>query len=194
MNKKVIIADDDAQIRKVLKQALLHSEYQIVAEATNGLDLLEKCTALIPDVAIVDIQMPTMDGISATKMIIEESKAKCVIILTSFDEQEYVSRAINAGVSGYLTKPLDLDMLIPTIESALFRSKQLYEKHKELNKTVKRKQSLKYIDKAKLCLMESRDVSEETAYMMMKEISKKNQLRLESVARIIIAKWGKSND
>lgn len=192
--KRIIIADDDIQIRRLLKKALSNSEYQVIAEASNGLELFDLCKEHVPDAAIVDIQMPTIDGISAARMITDEGKVKCVIILTSYDTKEYVNGAIGVGVAGYLTKPLDIDILIPVIENALKSSKQLYEKNKELNKIEKKKKSLKYVDKAKLFLMENKNIAEEEAYLLMKDISKRKQLPLESVARIIISKMGKKDD
>lgn len=190
-NKKtVIIADDDINVRNTLKKALYNSDYEIIAEAANGLDLFEKCKSLSPDVAIVDIQMPTMDGIKAAKMVLDEGKAKCVIMLTSFDEKEYINGAIEAGAIGYLTKPVNTNLLIPNLDNALKNSKELYEKGKEVDKIIRRKDSLKLIDRAKLCLMESRGLSEEDAYMFIKNLAKRKKLTLESVSRFIISKLG----
>lgn len=188
--KTVIIADDDMNVRYTLKKALYDSDYEIIAEATNGLDLFEKCKSLSPDVAIVDIQMPTMDGIKAAKLVLDEGKAKCVIMLTSFDEKEYVNGAIEAGAIGYLTKPVNTNLLIPNLDNALKKSKELYEKGKEVDKIIRRKDSLKLIDQAKLCLMENRGLSEEDAYMFIKNLAKRKKLTLESVARFIISKLG----
>lgn len=186
--KSVVIADDDVQVRTLLKETLRYSEYAVVDEAANGLELYNKCKALSPDIAIVDIQMPTMDGISAAKMIVEEGNVNCVIILTSYDNKEFVAGAVAAGVSGYITKPLDRGLLIPTLERSLLSSKQLYERSKELSKVIKRRKALKYIDKAKLYLMESKEISEDEAYTMMKDLSRLKKIPLESVARIIISK------
>lgn len=191
--KSIIVADDDAQIRSLLKKTLRYSEYEVIDEASNGLELYNKCKALNPDIAIVDIHMPTIDGISAAKMIADEGKAKCIIILTSYDDKEFINRAIDVGVSGYMTKPLDGGMLIPTLENSLVSSKQLYERKKELDKVIKKKKSLKYIDKAKLYLMERNKISEDEAYLMMKDLSKRKKIPLESVARIIISKLEKEN-
>lgn len=188
--KTVIIADDDMDVRNTLKKALYDSDYEIIAEATNGLDLFEKCNSLCPDIAIVDIQMPTMDGIKATKMVLDEGKAKCVMMLTSFEEKEYVNGAIEAGAIGYLTKPVNTNLLIPNLDNALKKSKELYEKGKEVDKIIRRKDSLKLIDRAKLCLMENRGLSEEDAYMFIKNLAKRKKLTLESVAKFIISKLG----
>lgn len=191
LRKKVVIADDDAFIRESLKKILEGTEYEVTAEVANGLELLKQCDGIVYDIAIVDIEMPGMDGISAAGMLLEEKKIKCVVILTSFDSLDYISDTIKAGVAGYLTKPIDRDMLLPTLHNALEKSNEWYEKNKDLNRLIGKKEVQKYIDQAKLCLMAERSYSEEEAYQYMKDISKYRQISLEHVAKIIISKRGK---
>lgn len=188
VKKKIILADDDLYIRRTLREALEEAGYEVTAEATNGLDLLEQCKKHSCDLVIVDIEMPGMDGISAAHMLLEDDVARCVVVLTAFDSKEYISDAITAGVHGYLKKPIDRNMLFPTLQSAMEKSNELFEKRKDLNRLIRKRQEQKYIDKAKLYLMAERDMSEEEAYRCMKDMSKRHQKPMEHIAKIIVSK------
>ena len=112
---KVIICDDDRFIVSTIKSQLTGSGYEVVGEASNGLDLIRLCEKEKPDIVVVDIEMPVMSGIEATKELTSRDLAKCVVLLTSFDDASYIQGAIDAGASGYLTKPIRSEVLIPTL-------------------------------------------------------------------------------
>lgn len=186
--RTVIIADDDVEIRSALRLALKGSVYTVAAEASNGLELVKRCQEQKPDVVIADIQMPMMNGMEAARQIVEEELARCVVMLTSYADQFFVRECIDAGVTEYLTKPFDHTQLLLTLDHAMEKSRELYLKRREMNKLTRRKQSQNLLDSAKLLLMENRGLSEDEAYLFLKNMAKRRQSTLEEVARIVIAK------
>lgn len=189
--KTVIIADDDREMRRQLQEQLAGTEYAVAAEAANGLELIRLCKSLRPDLVIADIQMPTMNGVEAARQILEEELARCVLMLTSFDDLSYVQESAQAGVMEYLTKPMDMKLLVPTMDRALKKSRELHLKQKELHKLERRKNSQNLLDAAKLLLMEHRGLSEEEAYLSLKKLAMRRNLTLEEAARIVVAKMRK---
>ncbi len=189
--KTVIIADDDEQIRKGIREQLKDSAYRIIAEASDGLTLVRLCKEHTPDVVIADIQMPTMNGMEAVRQIMDEGLTRCAIMLTSYSDAFFVQESVEAGVMEYLTKPTDLNLLTVVLDGAMEKSKELYLKRKEMNKLTRRKNAQSLLDTAKLLLMENKGMSEEEAYEFMKDFAKKRQITLEEVARIIVAKMRK---
>ncbi len=189
--KTVIIADDDEQIRKGIREQLKDSTYRIIAEASDGLTLVRLCKEHTPDVVIADIQMPTMNGMEAVRQIMDEGLTRCAIMLTSYSDAFFVQESVEAGVMEYLTKPTDLNLLTVVLDGAMEKSKELYLKRKEMNKLTRRKNAQSLLDTAKLLLMENKGMSEEEAYEFMKDFAKKRQITLEEVARIIVAKMRK---
>lgn len=187
----VIIADDDVEIRNEICRILKGSAYVIVAETGNGLELVKLCKEKKPDLVIADIQMPTMNGMEAARQIIEEELSRCVIMLTSYADSFFVQECVDVGVTEYLTKPVDSKILVLTMDRAMEKSRELYLKRREMNKLVRRKKSQSILDRAKLLLMENRGMSEEEAYLFLKNMGKRKQITLEEVARIVIAKMRK---
>ncbi|WP_312650551.1 ANTAR domain-containing response regulator [Aminipila sp.] len=184
--KTVVIADDDNNFRNSLKEFFKGTIYQVVAEAPNGLEIVEKCKEFNPDIAIIDIQMPIMDGIKVAKIVAQEKTAKCIVMLTSFDDKEYVNEAIMAGATGYLTKPIDFSLIVPTIEVCLEKSKDCYLLSKDIQKIKKRRDTRDIIDRAKLIVMESKNVSEDKAYEIIRELSRRKQVSMECVAHYLL--------
>ncbi len=116
---RVLIADDHLVVREGL-EAMLHSsdEFEIVGQAIDGLETLRLVEELHPDVVLIDVQMPKMDGIEATRRIMQQSPTTQVVILSSFDEEEYIYKAIQAGARGYILKDIDLHALLDVVRSA----------------------------------------------------------------------------
>lgn len=184
----IIICDDDRFIVNSIRDQLEGSGYRIIGEASNGLYLIRLCEEEKPDIVVVDIEMPVMSGIEATRELTERNLTKCVILLTSFDDAEYIQGAINAGASGYLTKPIESDVLIPTIESCFRKSEELYEINKKVANINKRIETREIIEKAQLILMEKHNMSEADAYGYIKGLSKERNTSMAEIAEIVIAK------
>ena len=181
----VVIADDDCSVRSQLKEYLTNSSYLIQDEASDGIEAVEKCRKLHPDLVLLDIAMPLMDGIAAAKAIKDEGLAKTTVMLTSFTDSENIQQALSAGASGYLTKPVERENVFTTLETCLNRSKECYLAQKEYNNLKKRFEGRRYIDEAKLLLMETKRISEQEAYEMIRELSRLKGLSMEDISKYI---------
>src|SRR4249920_3272935 len=150
---RVVIAEDEALIRLDLKEMLEEEGYSVVAEAGDGESAVEHVTTLRPDLAILDIKMPVLDGISAAERIAAERIAP-VVILTAFSQRELVERARDAGAMAYLVKPFTKADLVPAIEMAVSRFGELALLEAEVADLTERLETRKAVERAKSLLME----------------------------------------
>lgn len=192
--ERVIIADDDKYIVDSLKKLLTQEGYSVVATAFDGLALFEKAKSLKPDIAFVDIEMPILNGIKVTELLKEKCGVKCVIMITSFDDPEYVNGAIEAGASGYITKPVNKALFFPTIEGAMRNVEKIQKADKEFRHMEKRQKDSVIIQKAKLILMGNRNFSEDEAYNYIKAVSERQNTAMVNVSEIIIKNEEKNNE
>lgn len=184
-NIRVLIADDDPIIRLDLKQMLQNMGYDVVAEGGDGKEALDLARQVAPDVCILDVKMPAMDGIDVATFVTAEGIAPA-ILLTAYSDRELVDRAKEAGVFAYLVKPFKPSDLPPAIEVA----RRSFERFTELNKELKvledKLETRKVLDKAKGVLMESLGVSEAEAYRRIQQQSMNNRKSMKEVAEAII--------
>ncbi|UQT50158.1 histidine kinase N-terminal domain-containing protein [Flavonifractor plautii] len=150
----------------------------MVGEACDGMEAVEGCRASAPDVALLDIQMPLLDGVSVARQVLADRAAKCVIILTAFSDREHIERVQACGAAGYLTKPFEAEKILPTIELCIARSKEYYLLNKEYQHLSKRCQNREPIDQAKLLLMETRGMREDEAYQYIRELSRRKGMSM----------------
>ena len=155
----------------------------MVGEACDGREAVEGCRASAPDVALLDIQMPLLDGVSVARQVLADRAAKCVIILTAFSDREHIERVQACGAAGYLTKPFEAEKILPTIELCIARSKEYYLLNKEYQHLSRRCQNREPIDQAKLLLMETRGMREDEAYQYILELSRRKGMSMARVAR-----------
>ena len=184
-NLRVLIADDDPIIRLDLKQMLETLEYEVVAEAGDGKQAVEKARETKPDVCILDVKMPVMDGVEAVTLITEEGIAP-TILLTAYSDRELVERAKAAGVFGYLVKPFKPSDLPPAIEVARSRYEANRQLAKEVDTLADRLETRKLLDKAKGILMEEQKLSEAEAYRRIQQQSMNMRKTMKEVAEAII--------
>lgn len=189
--KTVIVADDDRFIVDAARELLEGSSFKVTGEAANGLDLIKACEEKRPDIVLADIEMPVMDGIQAAEELISRNLTKCVVMLTSFDDEKYVEGAIEAGAAGYLTKPLEKEVLIPTLKSCFRKSVEMYDMNKKVANISKRIETRSVIEKAQLLLMEKHEMSEGDAYIHIKALSKERNTSMAEIAEMVIAKYDK---
>ena len=123
--RTVIIADDEPITRMDLADMLTELDFQVVGQAGDGFDAVELCRAKRPDVVLMDMKMPVFDGLTAAETILQEDLAGCVVLLTAFNDEPLIRRASEAGVSGYLVKPVAQRSLLPAIEVALAQSQRM---------------------------------------------------------------------
>lgn len=189
MNKeriRVVIADDEPIIRMDLKELLSAEGYEVVGEAADGFDAVEACRRQKPDLALLDIKMPLLDGLSAARIIFEESLADTIIMLTAYSEREFVREARAQDVSGYLIKPIDEKSLIPNIELAVARSREMKQLRREIRKVSDRLESRTAIERAKGRLMSRQGMDEQTAYDYIRRLSQDKKLSMRRVSELIL--------
>lgn len=182
---RVLIADDDPIIRLDLKQMLENLEYEVVAEAGDGQQAVTLARESQPDVCILDVKMPVMDGIEAVSIITEESLAP-TILLTAYSDRELVDRAKDAGVFAYLVKPFKPSDLPPAIEVARSRYEQNLALNKEVSSLEEKLETRKLIDRAKGLLMEEHALNESEAYRRIQLQSMNLRKTMKEVAEAII--------
>ena len=184
-NTKVLIADDEPIIRLDLRQMLESLGYDVVGEAGNGKEAVELARELNPDVCILDVKMPIMDGIEAVDIITEENIAP-TILLTAYSDKELIDRAKAAGVFAYLVKPFKPSDLAPTIEVARARFEHNILLGKEVSSLTERLDARKAIDKAKGILMDSQGMNEAEAYRRIQIQSMNLRKSMREVADAIV--------
>ena len=182
---RVIIADDESIIRMDLREMLTNLDYLVVGEAGDGRSAVNQARELKPDVVIMDIKMPDMDGIEAARILTEEHIAP-VILLTAYSQKDLVERAKVAGVVGYMVKPFREADLGPAIEVALARFKEFETLHKEVDDLQLALETRKLVDRAKGILMDSQGLTESDAFRKIQKMSMNTRKPMKEVAEAII--------
>jgi AmiR/NasT family two-component response regulator len=186
---RVLIADDDPIIRLDLKQMLENLDYEVVAEEGDGKRAVEAAREVRPDICILDVKMPVMDGIEAVNVLSEENLAPA-ILLTAYSDRELVDRAKAAGVFAYLVKPFKPSDLPPAIEVARSRYEQNLALTREVGSLAERLEARKLVDRAKGILMERDSVSETEAYRRIQQQSMNARKSMREIAEAIILAQG----
>lgn len=182
---RVVIAEDEAIIRLDLKELLLEEGYEVVGETGRGDEAVELVRELEPDLAILDIKMPGMDGLTAAKHIAAERRA-AVVILTAFSQRDLVEQARDAGVIAYLVKPFQKSDLIPAIEVALGRFSELVALEREVGDLSERLEARRLVDRAKGVLMDQHGLSEQQSWRFIQTEAMSRRIRIHQVARLVI--------
>ena len=182
----ILIADDEPITRMDLRELLQESGYNVVAEAGDGFDAVEACKKHHPDLVLMDIKMPYLDGLSASRLIIEENLADAVVLLTAYGEKEFVEEAKAIGISGYLVKPINAKSLIPTIELLFKHIHEIKKLRRDINEISERFEYRTRIEKAKGRVMEELSMPEEEAYRYIKNLSLCKSISMRHVADLIL--------
>ena len=182
---RVIIADDESIIRMDLKEMLTSLGYLVVGEAGDGVSAVNLARELKPDLVIMDIKMPDLDGIAAAKILTEERIAP-VVLLSAYSQQDLVQRAREAGVTAYLVKPIRESDLPPAIEIALARYQEFLEVQKQVDDLSEALETRKLVDRAKGILMDRQGLSEAEAFRKIQKMSMNNRKPMKEVAWAII--------
>ena len=182
---RILIADNESIIRMDLKELLEESGHEVVGEASDGFKAVELTRKLKPDLVIMDIKMPEMDGIAAAKMISNEKLAP-VLLLTAYSQKEIVEKAKDSGVLAYLVKPVKESNLFPAMEIALSRFKEYMEIEQELLDLRSSLETRKILDRAKGLLMDAYNLSEQEAFRRIQQYSMAKRKSIRQVAESII--------
>ena len=184
--KKVLIAEDEALIRLDLVELLTDEGFEVVGQTINGEEAVKLARELEPDLIIMDVKMPGMDGITAAEIIGEERIAP-ILMLTAFSERELVERARDAGVMGYLVKPFGANEVVPAIEVAIGRFAELRAIEEELANLEDRFESRKIIDQAKGMLQEGLGLTEPEAFRWIQKTAMDLRKSMREVAEGVIS-------
>ena len=181
---RIVVAEDEALIRMDLIEMLGEAGYEVVAQASDGAQAIELVQEHKPDLAILDVKMPILDGISAAEEII----ATCpVLMLTAFSQRELVDRARDAGVMAYVLKPFTINDLVPAIEIAISRHLQMKTLAEEVADLHDRLETRKIIDRAKGILMAALNLTEPQAFSWIQKAAMDRRLTMKEVAQAVIS-------
>ena len=186
---RLLIADDDIAVRREFRKSIENSGYEVVAEASDGMNAVNMAREIKPDMAVLDIAMPAMDGLAASKVMLEEGLVHCTVMLTSFETEDYVNSAIESGAEGYITKPFYREQLLSVLDTCFAESREKYLLKKDCANLKKKIESKDLANKAKLIIMESKGLDESGAYTYLREMSRRKGISVETVAELIIAEW-----
>jgi response regulator NasT len=186
---RILIADDESLRVLSLKGQLEALGHKVIAEASNGKEAVRLADELRPDLAILDIRMPEMDGIEAAEKITTERPIP-IILLTAYSERELAERAATANVSAYLMKPVSEQDLLPAIALAVSRFKEFQSLHQEVDDLRDALMTRKLVERAKGILMRRLGLSEEDAFRRMQRRSQSENKRLGEIAEAIITADG----
>ena len=181
---RILVAEDEALIRMDLVEMLQEAGYEVVAQATNGEEAIALATEHHPDLAILDVKMPVLDGISAAEKIISIAP---VLMLTAFSQKELVDRARDAGVMAYVVKPFTIGDLVPAIEIAISRHTQMRSLAEEVADLHERLETRKIIDRAKGILMKALNLSEPEAFSWIQRAAMDRRLTMKEDANAVIS-------
>ena len=185
MTTRVVIAEDDAIIRLDLKEMLEEEGYDVVAETGRGDEVVGLVREHAPDLAILDIKMPGLDGLSAAREI-SEDKSAAVLILTAFSQRHLIERARDAGALAYLVKPFQRNELVPAIEVALGRFRDMQELDADKQGLASQLETRKMVDRAKGMLMDGSSMSENEAFSFIQRTAMSERETMSSVAQRVI--------
>jgi AmiR/NasT family two-component response regulator len=186
---RVLVADDESLRVMSLKGQLESIGHRVIAEAANGKEAVTLARELRPDLAILDIKMPEMDGIEAAQTITQEHPIP-IILLTAFSEKELAERAANANVAAYLMKPVSEQDLLPAIALAVSRFKEFQSLHHEVDDLRDALETRKLVERAKGILMRRLNLTEEEAFRRMQRRSQNENKKLGEIAEAIITADG----
>ena len=182
---RVIIADDESIIRMDMREMLTNLGYLVIGEVGDGRSAVNLARELRPDVIIMDIKMPDMDGIDAAKVLTEE-RISPVLLLTAYSQQDLIERAKDAGVVGYIVKPFRESDLAPAIEVAVARFAEFRALEKEVGDLKLALETRKSVDRAKGILMDTQGLTEAEAFRKIQKMSMNIRKPMKEVAEAII--------
>ncbi len=186
---RILIAEDETIIRLDLRDLLVRAGFEVCAEAKDGEEAVELARSEEPDLAVMDVKMPKLDGIDAARRILDERPIP-IVMLTAYGQDELVSRAIEAGVFGYLVKPFREQDLLPAIATARARHEELQAVRDEAESLAEALAARKVIERAKGLLMTKEGLSEQDAFARLRKASQSSGRPLRVIAEAVVATLG----
>ena len=181
---RIVVAEDETLIRMDLVEMLTEAGYQVVGQGVNGQEAIELANIHKPDLMILDVKMPVLDGISAAEKIIDICP---VLMLTAFSQRELVERARDTGVMAYVVKPFTINDLLPAIEISISRYRQMKSLETEVADLYERLETRKIVDRAKGILMKTMNLSEPERFSWIQKTAMDRRISMKAVAQGIIS-------
>jgi len=188
MKKRILIAEDESIIRMDIKLMLEDHGYEVVAEAGDGDKAIELAFFHKPDLILMDIKMPKINGLQASKVIANQLDLP-ILIITAYSQKEFVEKAQQDNIVGYLVKPISEANLMPAVEIALHQSEKAMRLKKEIHDAKLEVAKRKVIERAKGLLMQAEEITEPEAFKRLRDSSMSMQMTMESFAKEIILKY-----
>ena len=183
---RILVAEDESIIRLDLRELLERSGFEVCAEAKDGLEAVELARTELPDLAVLDVKMPRLDGIEAARRILDERPIP-IVMLTAYGQDELVARAVEAGVFGYLVKPFREQDLLPAIRTARARHEELAALREQADSLAEALAARKAIERAKGLLMERESLNEQEAFARLRKASQLSGRPMRVVAEALLA-------
>lgn len=184
--RTAIIVDDEPITRMDFEDMLCIAGFNVVAHGKDGFEAIELCKLHRPDLLLIDIKMPVFDGLSAAENIIDAKIAGSVILITAYNDKEFIETAKKIGVAGYVTKPVDDRMLIPIIEIAMAQANRHHNAIKEAEKAKKQLKGKSIIDRAKFIVAKRDGILEGEAYSKIQKMSMDKGIAMIDIAKLIV--------
>jgi response regulator NasT len=187
--RRVVVAEDEAVIRLDIVEMLREVGYDVVGEAADGESAIRLAEELRPDLVVMDIKMPVLDGISAAERI-AKARIAPVVLLTAFSQKELVERARDAGAMAYVVKPFSSNDLLPALEIALSRHAEITALESEISDLTDRFETRKLVERAKGLLISSMGLTEPEAFRWIQKTSMDRRLTMREVAETVLNQIG----
>ena len=186
MKRTIVIVDDEPITRMDTREILEANGYDVVGEASDGFEAIEVCKKYNPSLVLMDIDMPLLDGIKASKVLTKEKLVGGVILLTAFEDKKYIEMAKEVGAFGYMIKPVNEKVFITTVEMCLSKAEEFDELKKDYDKINNKLNDRKLIEKAKGILVKQLNSNENDAYNRIRKLSMDRRTTMAEIAKIII--------
>ncbi|MCC5421262.1 response regulator [Clostridium perfringens] len=186
MKRTIVIVDDEPITRMDTREILEANGYDVVGEASDGFEAIEVCKKYNPSLVLMDIDMPLLDGIKASKVLTKEKLVGGVILLTAFEDKKYIEMAKEVGAFGYMIKPVNEKVFIPTVEMCLSKAEEFDELKKDYDKINNKLNDRKLIEKAKGILVKQLNSNENDSYNRIRKLSMDRRTTMAEIAKIII--------
>jgi AmiR/NasT family two-component response regulator len=181
-----MVVDDESVVRMDIREMLEEAGYEVVAEASNGEAAVEQALSSHPDLILMDIKMPKLDGLKASRIISKKLPVP-IVVLTAYSQSQYVDEAKDAGIVGYLVKPVSESDLIPGVEIALAAAQRVQHLNEKIGSLQKEMEVRKLVERAKGLVMQDCQLSEDQAYKKMREYCMNQRTSMESLAKRILS-------
>lgn len=190
MKLKVVVVEDETLTRIDLVEILKENNYEVVGEASDGIEAIEVCKNLKPDIVLLDIKLPYISGLKVAEILKEDGYNGCVIILTAYNIAEYIKKATDTIVMGYMLKPIEEEIFIEKLKF-IYKNYKLYiDMKKEVEETKRKLEERKIVERAKGIIMNKYKLSEDKAYKKMRELSMDKRISIYKLSEIIILNGG----